>query len=589
MKLMIYAHYDADNKIKPYVVYMLNKLKNHYDDIIFVTNSQLEDAELNKIRALVVSIHQKDNVGYDFGMWKLAIEKTDINLYDELTLVNSSIYGPVYSMHEVYSHMDKVDCDFWGITESYELDRHLQTYFLVFKRNVIQSDAFKSFWSGVLEYSNKLQTIRSYEIGLTQWLLQHGFKPGVYCSWQRLVKRCRHEKVKKLRKPMNPTIAYGLQLLKLESPFVKLELLRDNPYKVNLNEVRKLIVDAHYPVSFLLSGKETCSNNVSSGNEDHCPLCGSDGKQAHKNLRDRLAPYSPEKWRIWRCKGRKCGISWLKPIPTQNELEEAFQANSIHGESFDDDYFAPQYSFAGWLLLSACRIMQKVMRIEKKRENFYLHALIDEKPGRLLEVGCGCGDRLVALRNLGWDVERQEVDPVAVNYCVEKQGLLVSIDRFEELKANHELYDIILMSHFLECVQEPMTLLKDCLRLLKPGGKLLLTTPNNKSLGHFVYKKYWFSLNPPRHSLIYTSSALKKLLFEAGFDKVKVSTVAINHEHVALHSLDIMVTSWTYGNVSSRINNELLPMMLQNIALIFSVILPGSGEECFAEACKTQV
>jgi len=586
MKLMIYAHYDHDDQIKPYVLYFLSSIRQYYSNIIFVTNSKLTDAERQKIITLCDKIYLHNNIGYDFGMWKLAIQDTDIDLCEELALANSSFYGPVFPLQEMFSCMDKIDCDFWGITENYEHDRHLQSYYLVFKRNVIQSDAFKLFWDSVLEYSNKFQVIRSYEIGLTQWLLQYGYKMGAYCPWQKIVKYTIHYRKRKLRGPTNPTIGFGTELLKLRSPFVKVELLRDNPYKINLEYVREMIAAAGYPSENILSNDNKTYDCLGVDLGYHCPRCKSVGKQFYGKYRDRFVPYSTEKWRFMRCTNGMCGVLWLIPIPTPSQLKDAYNVYYTHGVGDANEYYPPHYSFFGKSLLWSLKRILTVMRLGKKRDSYYLHGLGEERPAKVLEVGCGSGDRLVALRKLGWKVEGQEVDPVAVKYCREKQGLHVFSDRLEELLEDEGKYDVILMSHVLEHVENPDELLRNCLRLLKPGGKLLLTTPNIKSLGCSIYGKYWFPLDPPRHLLIYSPAALKKIILESGFDEVSVTSVALNNELISLHSRDIRFTTFTDFNDMPRIGKELVPLALQLFSLIFHLVFPNSGEECFAKAIK---
>lgn len=584
-RLVLYAHYDEQRQIKPYVAHMLNHLQEICRNVVFVSTSQLSDSELQKIHNICQKIYLKDNAGYDFGMWKLALKElgSSLPLYDEIILINSSVYGPIYPLTELFNYMEKVDCDFWGITESYEIDRHLQSYFLVFRNKVTQSCTFKSFWDGVLEYDNKNQTIRSYEIGLSQWLLQHEFKLGAYCSWQRLARHCRFEGGGVLRRPCNPTMALASALLKLRSPFVKLELLRSNPCSVDLHEVKRLMFDAGFPRDLIISEKGT-SDGLLGAEGSRCPRCGGEGKQLYAKLGDRSVPYSPEKWSIWSCcTGNQCGAAWVRPAPSPTELTRSYQTYYTHGITHIEHH-TPRHRFIIKILLSACKRLLNLLNFGKKREKFYLHGLGDGATGRLLEVGCGSGDRLVSLRSRGWEVEGQEVDPLAVQFCKEKQNLEVHYGRLEDLKLGAGAYDAILMSHVLEHVEDPVPLLRESLRLLKPGGRLLLTTPNIKGFGHLIYRKHWLALDPPRHLLIYTPTALKKILYEAGFGTVKVTTVALNHELISLHSRDIKLTTWTDFYDLPRIQNELVPVILQIIALFLNLIFPESGEECFAKA-----
>ena len=63
--------------------------------------------------------------------------------------------------------MDAAGWDFWGMTENWELCRHIQSYFLVFRRPVLASPALPTFFESVLPFRNKKNVILAYESGVT--------------------------------------------------------------------------------------------------------------------------------------------------------------------------------------------------------------------------------------------------------------------------------------------------------------------------------------------------------------------------------------------------------------------------------------
>jgi len=139
--------------------------------------------------------------------------------------------------------------------------------------------------------------------------------------------------------------------------------------------------------------------------------------------------------------------------------------------------------------------------------------LSPEWKGGLLDVGCGGGELMIRLRNFGWDVAGVELDPKARGMASEKLGLPVSPD----LSALAERrFDIITLSHVIEHVPDPVATLIDCRKLLKGGGRIVLATPNVKSLGHRHFGSNWVHLDPPRHLFLFSPRNLRHCAQRAG-------------------------------------------------------------------------
>lgn len=95
-------------------------------------------------------------------------------VYDELVLMNDSVYGPFKDLKDFLKPSSSAD--FWGMTDSYMMFPHLQSYFLVFKKNVYSSEVFKNFWSHLKIYSNRFDIVYYYEITLSKLLTSAGFR-----------------------------------------------------------------------------------------------------------------------------------------------------------------------------------------------------------------------------------------------------------------------------------------------------------------------------------------------------------------------------------------------------------------------------
>lgn len=614
VRLLIYAHFDPENVIQEYVLHTLRSMSTVCSEIRVVSTSVLADSERAKIRPYVQEILEVANIGLDFNMWKCALKTIAVQDYDELVIMNSSVYGPLFEISKIFVEMQTKECDYWGMTESYDPDWHLQSYFIVFRKSVLSSEAFKLFWDSVLPYKNKNQVIRSYEIGLSQWLANNGFSMYAYCSWTQLTRYLAAHPEKsiiflrnmttalRLRKmitkfilrnlhrvritPVNPSVALPEEALALNMPFLKLVVLRENPYGRDIIGIMNALKAANYPKQYLLTDRPpAATDGIATSHSAICPICGHAGDILYTGLSDRFGVNNPKGWGIRKCRSRRCGCAWLDPAPLESEVYKAYRNYYTHqGGSSSLPYYPPNYGRIENMLLEISRRCLHYTHMNSKRETHRLHGL-EKGQGRLLEVGCGDGARLAALKECGWNVEGQEVDPKAVSNCNSK-GFVVHKGDIDQLGLPENTYDVILVSHVIEHIHLPVEFLSHCRKLLKPRGRLVLSTPNIESFGHWVYKRSWLHLDPPRHLVIYNRRSLVDVFHKAGFTRISIKTVALNCELSSMHSRDIKYFGWTDMNSMPRVGKEFIPVLMQLAALILQFIRPGAGEECFAIAEK---
>lgn len=141
-----------------------------------------------------------------------------------------------------------------------------------------------------------------------------------------------------------------------------------------------------------------------------------------------------------------------------------------------------------------------------------LYPLLPEwRPGgRVLDVGCGDGSALAALRSLGWDVAGVEIDPAARSAATSILGIPIHTT-IAEAVGHCGLFDVVLLSHVIEHVPSPFVLLEAAVSALAPNGDLLALTPNSEALGLRLYGRNWYALQPPQHLVLLSRQGAKLL------------------------------------------------------------------------------
>jgi SAM-dependent methyltransferase len=147
-------------------------------------------------------------------------------------------------------------------------------------------------------------------------------------------------------------------------------------------------------------------------------------------------------------------------------------------------------------------------------------ALLGRKPGRVLDVGCGDGDFLAALKQRGWEVHGVEPSPAAAALARGK-GVAVHEGELASTDFPAGSFDVVTFWHVLEHLPEPLVELAAARRLLRDDGLLVVEVPNSASVTFRLCREHWFPLSVPRHFQHFTSTTLRALLQKAGFTPVR--------------------------------------------------------------------
>jgi SAM-dependent methyltransferase len=146
---------------------------------------------------------------------------------------------------------------------------------------------------------------------------------------------------------------------------------------------------------------------------------------------------------------------------------------------------------------------------------------------RLLDIGCGAGSLLQAARRAGWDAEGQEVSKPAAEH-VRGEGFRVFCGELSEAAYPSDNFDVVTASEVLEHLTDPLRLLEETARILRPGGLFWATTPHGRGLSSRVLGVGWSVNCPPEHLQLFSLAGARGLLRRAGFRRVRLSSRGCN-------------------------------------------------------------
>lgn len=154
------------------------------------------------------------------------------------------------------------------------------------------------------------------------------------------------------------------------------------------------------------------------------------------------------------------------------------------------------------------------------------HRLLSLVPagGRLLEIGCACGFLLVAARERGFAVRGVEMSAWASQYARDTYGLDVHTGTLEAAAVPAESVDVVVMADVIEHLFDPTATLREIRRILAPGGRVLLLTPDvGSAMARLAGPRWWGLLDD--HYFYFSRQTLRRVLEQEGFAVERISAL----------------------------------------------------------------
>ncbi len=149
-----------------------------------------------------------------------------------------------------------------------------------------------------------------------------------------------------------------------------------------------------------------------------------------------------------------------------------------------------------------------------------IEKLIPRK-GTLLDVGCAAGFFLKVAQEKGWTCSGLEISKDAANFAIEELKIPVIVDTLENANIPECSFDVVTSWDVIEHLFNPQLFIENSYKILKPGGLLVIGTPNIGSLAYKLRKEKWYHFKPPEHLFYYNKESLNCLL-QKKFEIVRI-------------------------------------------------------------------
>lgn len=238
-----------------------------------------------------------------------------------------------------------------------------------------------------------------------------------------------------------------------------------------------------------------------------CPLCGRTGTRPFARRED---------MDVVQCTG--CALVYVSPRLDAAALHAHYNSNeSSRTQYYLDVEKADRRSFA------------EMMEVAER--------FLPTK-GRLLDVGPNIGTCLVVARERGWEVSGIEINADAARYCREDRGLDVSAGTLDDGTFPEKTFDAVVMADVIEHLPDPMAVLRHVVRVMKPGGIVLISTPD---IGGWAARL--LQVKPREHIVYFDPVTMAAMLEKVSLDVVRIEPLD------RYHNLTAMVHSTTFGRL----------------------------------------
>lgn len=308
--------------------------------------------------------------------------------------------------------------------------------------------------------------------------------------------------------------------------------------------------------------------------DPQCPVCNHGSVLQFRSLQDKLFG-TPVEASYYRCLNDLCLHLFCWPMPDASRIPDLYTEYSTH-----QHVALRTVGFRARLFEAIVALFGAPDGLSRQIGRWRLMDM-EGRRGAVLDVGCGSGNLLDALRSRGFDdLFGVDFDAKAIQVAREI-GLDVAVGEVAEV-ARHD-FDFVLMNHVIEHLPLPGKTLEEVRLHLKPGGYFIIRTPNSAGFLARRFGADWRGLEPPRHLNIFTVKSLERLAGKTGFEVIEIGSTNAMLQGVYLESAELHASN--LGGWRRRLTRLALRVAFPLVVSTASLLRrhdPSRGEEVFA-------
>lgn len=250
-----------------------------------------------------------------------------------------------------------------------------------------------------------------------------------------------------------------------------------------------------------------------------CIICKKDAKIILENFNGYI---EEEKYNIYYCSS--CNLSFVWPQEVDNKIYDFIYSQAD---------FVPGYNRYAMYALEIKSKKNALKYLAGKEAMYFAVKDIlkqdNDKSERILEVGSGLGYLTYAISREGYNVTGLDISADAVKKAQASFGnYYICGDIYQYALENPEKFDVVLLTEVIEHVPDPAAFSDTLMSLLKPGGKLIISTPNKSA---YPSHEYWNTELPPVHLTWLSEDSFKVISQQKGFSVSFFDFTDFNKKH----------------------------------------------------------
>lgn len=222
--LTVMAGYCSGPSIPRSTQLWVEELRRHSQHLVLVFDNPAPEQLPHAWNSHSVSTRFERHGGYDFGSYRrgleLAQEQGLLGQASHVLFCNDSVLGPLGDLAPVLERMQAEPNQAWGLTASHQLTPHLQSFFVLLGRPLLEHPVLQQFFQSIEPQASRHAVIERYELGLSRALLAAGCDLHAWVQPQQL-------RDPRSGQPAGNPTAYPLSLVELGAPLIKARALRE--------------------------------------------------------------------------------------------------------------------------------------------------------------------------------------------------------------------------------------------------------------------------------------------------------------------------------------------------------------------------